>query len=206
MSRRTFDPLAPGIYGLLSALISPRPIAWVATRSSTGVDNLAPHSFYQLVSTAPPIVMISSMGEKDTVRNIRATGQFVVCGTPASRIEQVNLTSVEFGPEISEFDAAAVTREESSTVAVSRVAESPYALECQEVGIHELGNGIVVYGQVLNIVVDEGVFDGERVALERLDLASRLSGPDWGLLGPVVSLPRMSVEEYHDRYPQGFTA
>ena len=138
MSRRTFDPLAPGIYGLLSALISPRPIAWVATRSSTGVDNLAPHSFYQLVSTAPPIVMISSMGEKDTVRNIRATGQFVVCGTPASRIEQVNLTSVEFGPEISEFDAAAVTREESSTVAVSRVAESPYALECREVGIHEL--------------------------------------------------------------------
>jgi len=205
VSRRAFDPLAPGIYGLLSALISPRPIAWVATRSSTGVDNLAPHSFYQLVSTSPPIVMISSMGEKDTVRNIRTTGEFVVCGTPASHIPQVNLTSVEFGPEISEFDAAQVTREEASTVSVARVAESPYALECQNVGIHEIGNGIVVYGQVKHIVVDEHVLDGDRVALDRLNLAARLSGPDWGLLGPVVSLPRMSVEEYHDRYPEGFS-
>ena len=204
MSRRSFDPLAPGIYGLLSALISPRPIAWVATRSSTGVDNLAPHSFYQLVSTAPPIVMISSMGEKDTVRNIRATGEFVVCGTPASRIEQVNLTSVEFGPEVSEFDAASVTREESHIVAVARVAEAPYALECRSVGIHAVGNGIVVYGQVEHIVVDESAFDGDRVALDRLGLAARLSGPDWGLLGPVVSLPRMSVDEFHTRYPTGY--
>jgi len=202
--RRTCDPAAPGVYGLLSALVSPRPIGWVATRSATGVDNIAPHSFYQLVSTAPPIVMISSMGEKDTVRNIRATGEFIVCGTPASRITQVNVTSVEFGPDISEFDAAGLTREQAETVSVSRVAESPYALECRCLEIHEIGNGIVVFGQVVHIAVDEAVYDGDKVSLERLNLAARLAGPEWGLLGEIVSRPRLSVDEYHEQYPDGY--
>lgn len=206
MSRRSFDPAAPGIYGLLSALVSPRPIAWVATRSPAGLDNLAPHSFYQLVSTSPPIVIISSMGEKDTVRNIRATGEFVVCGTPARHIDQVNLTAVEFGPDVSEFDAAGVTREQAETVSACRVAQSPYALECRSVQVHEVGNGIVIYGQVQHITVDESAFVGDRVALDRLDLASRLSGADWGLHGPVVTVPRMSVEEYRARFPDGYSA
>ena len=206
MVRRTFDPDSRGIYGLLSALVSPRPIGWVSTRSATGVDNIAPHSFYQLVSTSPPIVMISSMGEKDTVRNIRATGEFIVCGTPASRITQANWTSVEFGPDISEFDAAGLTREPAETVSVSRVAESPYALECRLVEIHEIGNGIVVFGQVMHIAVDETAFTGDSVSLERLNLVARLSGPDWGLLGDVVSMPRLSVDEYHEKYPDGYIA
>jgi len=204
VARRTFDPDARGIYGLLSALISPRPIGWVSTRSAAGVDNIAPHSFYQLVSTSPPVVMISSMGEKDTVRNIRETGEFIVCGTPATRIVQVNLTSVEFGPDISEFDAAGLTREPAETVSVSRVAESPYALECRLLETHQIGNGIVVFGQVGHIAVDESAFTGDGVSLDRLDLVSRLSGPDWGLLGDVVSLPRLSVDEYHEQYPDGY--
>ena len=91
--RREIDPSkAKGIYPLLGTLVTPRPIAWVSSMSAEGVDNLAPHSFFQIVSTAPPIVMISSMGEKDTVRNVRATGEFVVCGSPASMIEQINLS------------------------------------------------------------------------------------------------------------------
>ena len=87
------DPSSQGVYGLLGALVSPRPIAWVSTKSATGVDNIAPHSFYQLVSTTPPIVMISSMGEKDTVRNIRHNGQFVVCGSAGQWVEIVDMVS-----------------------------------------------------------------------------------------------------------------
>ena len=114
-------------YGYLGALVTPRPIAWVSTRGLNGVDNLAPHSFYQVVSVAPPIVMVSTMGWKDTARNARDTGEFVVVGTPVSLIEEVNATAVEFDPNVSEFDAAGLTREPSEGVAPFRVAESPYA-------------------------------------------------------------------------------
>jgi len=109
--RREIDPASTkAIYPLLGTLVTPRPIAWVSSISAAGVDNVAPHSFFQVVSTSPPIVMISSMGEKDTVRNIRATGEFVVCGSPASMIEEINLTSVEFPHGVSEFDRVGLTR------------------------------------------------------------------------------------------------
>jgi len=63
-----------------------------------------------------------------------------------------------------------------------------------------------VFGQVVHIAVDEAVYDGDKVSLQRLDLVARLSGPDWGLLGDVVSLPRLSVDEYHEQYPDGYIA
>jgi flavin reductase (DIM6/NTAB) family NADH-FMN oxidoreductase RutF len=195
--RVVIDPSAVrSVYPLLGSLVVPRPIAWVSSRSESGVDNLAPHSFFTIVSTSPPIIVFSSMGEKDTVRNIRASGEFVVCGSPAARLEQINLTGVEFGPDISEFDATGLTREPSQTVAAARVAESPYALECRLVEIKEVGNGLVVFGEVTCIAVDESVLVEGRVAIDRLDPIARLGGNDWSRIGEITTRRRLSVEEY----------
>lgn len=201
MTRRLTDPEStPGIYSLLGSLVVPRPIGWVSTRSVDGVDNLAPHSFYQLVSTAPPIVMISTMGEKDTARNIKETGEFVVCGTPVSLIEKVNITGVDFEPGVSEFDIAGLTREPSSHVAPFRVAESPYALECRCCDMFEMGNGIVIFGEVVMIAVDESVMDDRRVRMDALDPVARLGASDWSALGEIFDVPRLTVDDYRAKY------
>lgn len=195
--RRIIDPAAGrNIYPLLGALVIPRPIAWVSTRSASGVDNLAPHSFFTVVSTDPPIVLVSSMGEKDTVRNARETGEFVVCGSPGDQIEAINLTAVEFPPDVSEFEAVGLTPEPSLMVAPPRVAESPYALECRLVRIDPMGNGLVIYGEIVCIAVDERVMVDNRVDAQRLNPVARLGGVDWSLLGDVVSRRRLSLEEF----------
>lgn len=195
--RREIDPsTTKSIYPLLGTLVTPRPIAWVSSMSAEGVDNLAPHSFFQIVSTAPPIVMISSMGEKDTVRNIRDTGEFVVCGSPASMIDEINLTSVEFPHGVSEFDRVGVTREPSACVAPPRVAESPYALECRCIDIRDVGNGILVLGEVIHIAVQEDLFDGPTVDVMRLDPIARLGGSQWSRLGEIIEVPRVTLEEF----------
>lgn len=190
----------PGIYSLLGALVVPRPIGWVSTRSVDGVDNLAPHSFYQLVSTNPPIVMISTMGEKDTARNVKETGEFVVCGSTMELIEQINVTGIDFEAGISEFDVAGLTREPSDVVAPFRVAESPYALECRCTDMFEMGNGIVIFGEVVMIAVDERVMDDRRVMMSELNPVARLGASDWSGLGEIVDVPRLSVADYEAKY------
>ena len=201
MSRRLTDPASmPGIYSLLGSLVVPRPIGWVSTRSVEGIDNLAPHSFYQLVSTNPPIVMISTMGEKDTARNIKETGEFVVCGSAVSLIEQINITGIDFESGVSEFDIAGLTREPSEIVTPSRVAESPYALECRCTDMFEMGNGIVIFGEVVMIAVDEHVMDGNVVRMDALNPVARLGASDWSALGEIFDVPRMSVADYEAKY------
>lgn len=195
--RREIDPAtSSGIYPLLGTLVTPRPIAWVSSIAADGTDNLAPHSFFQIVSTAPPIVMISSMGEKDTVRNIRATGEFVVCGSPATLIEKINLTSVEFPHGVSEFDQVGLTREPSARVRPPRVAESPFALECRSRDIRDVGNGILVLGEVVLIAVREDLFDGSTVDVRRLDPVARLGGSQWSTLGDIVDVPRVTMDQF----------
>jgi flavin reductase (DIM6/NTAB) family NADH-FMN oxidoreductase RutF len=201
MTRRLTDPASmPGIYSLLGSLVVPRPIGWVSTRSVDGVDNLAPHSFYQLVSTNPPIVMISTMGEKDTARNIKETGEFVVCGSTVELIEQINITGVDFEAGISEFDITGLTREPSDLVAPFRVSESPYALECRCCDMFSMGNGIVIFGEVVMIAVDEQVMDGNAVSMEALNPVARLGASDWSALGEIFDVPRLSVADYQEKY------
>ena len=129
MPRIDLDPAELGrtIYPWLNSVVVPRPIAWVSSRSAEGIDNLAPHSFFSIAGIDPPVLMFTSVGEKDSLRNIRATGEFVVSTCTESLIEKVNLTGTDFPPGASEFDAAGLTREPSLRVAPPRVAESPVA-------------------------------------------------------------------------------
>jgi flavin reductase (DIM6/NTAB) family NADH-FMN oxidoreductase RutF len=132
--RTDLDPDELGtrpFYKILTSVVVPRPIAWVSTRSADGVDNLAPHSFFTVSCVDPPMVQFTSIGVKDSLRNVRATGEFVVCMATESQFEQVNATATDFPAEVSEFATVGLTVEPSLRVKPARVAESPVALECK---------------------------------------------------------------------------
>lgn len=178
-------------YRSLTALVIPRPIAWVSTRSADGVDNLAPHSFFTVAGDDPPMVLFTSMGEKDTLRNVRETGEFVVCGVTTALREQVNATGTPFPHKMSEFDEVGVEREPSLTVAPPRVAASPYALECRLVAIHPSGRSAIVIGEVLCMAVTASMVVDGRISSLMLDPVSRLGGHEWAALGERYSIRRV---------------
>lgn len=197
MPRRDFDPaqLRRAVYPLLNSVVVPRPIAWVSTRSASGVDNLAPHSFFTIAGIDPPVVQFTSVGTKDSLRNALATEEFVVCVCTEPLMELVNLTGTDYPAEASEFDAVGLTREPSLLVAPYRVAESPVALECRLIGTKEFGECTVVFGQVVHIAVDESVLRDDRPAIDLLQPVARLGANEWSTIGEVTSRRRIPFSE-----------
>ncbi len=163
-------------YFLLTSLVVPRPIAWVSSLSEDEVPNVAPHSYFNVISSNPWIVHFTSTGEKDTLRNVRATGEFVVNLFGRELVEKMNFTSADFPPEENEFDWAGLHAEPSSRVRPPRVAGTPAALECRVNDIVSKGNGHMVFGDVLVAHVDEGVFRDGRVDPELFKPVGRLAG------------------------------
>lgn len=115
----------------LSAIVGPRPIGWISTLSTAGVANLAPYSFFNLFNYKPPILAFSSIGYKDTVRNIQQSGEFVYNLATRDLAEALNRSSVAAPPEVSEFDLAGLSQRPSTVVRPPAVAESPVSFECQ---------------------------------------------------------------------------
>lgn len=187
---------AAAFYKLLTASVVPRPIAWVASRSERGVDNLAPHSFFTVASTDPPIIQFTSVGEKDSLRNVRASGEFTVNLTPENLFERVNATGTAFGPDVSEFDAAGLTREPSTVVSTPRVLESPVALECRLHSLIPVGNCTLVLGEVVHAAIFEQVLDGDHPRVDLLKPLSRLGRNEWGTLGEVLQINRIRLEDW----------
>lgn len=183
-------------YRLLTAVVVPRPIAWVSSTSTEGVDNLAPHSFFTVASVNPPIVQFTSVGEKDTLRNIRATGEFVINMAPAGLIEEVNATGTNFPPEVSEFDAAGLTREAGLRVQVPRVKESPVALECTTHRILPMGDCTLVFGLVAHAVVSSEVLEGDHPRIDQFKPLSRLGLDEWGTIGEIHEIKRIRRTEW----------
>ncbi|UKA72974.1 flavin reductase family protein [Arthrobacter sp. FW306-06-A] len=158
--RSDFDPgqLGPREFDKFpTSVVVPRPIAWVSSTSPAGVDNLAPHSFFTVASVDPPIIQFTSVGEKDSLRNIEATGEFVVNLAPAALIQEVNATGTNFSSDVSEFDAAGLTREPSAVVRPPRVKESPAVLECSLHQTLRIGGCVLVFGVVVHGSVSTGV-------------------------------------------------
>ncbi|MCB1954163.1 MAG: flavin reductase family protein, partial [Rhodocyclaceae bacterium] len=114
-----------------NAIVGPRPIGWISTRSTEGTDNLAPYSFFNAFNYTPPIVGFASIGYKDSVRNIEATSEFVWNLVTEPLAEAMNASSAAVGPEVSEFELAGLTPATSRLVAARRVAESPVNFECR---------------------------------------------------------------------------
>ena len=182
-------------YQLLTALVVPRPIAWISTLDAHGVGNLAPHSFFNVACARPPIVSFTSVGDKDTLANVVATGEFVVNLATEPLLEKVNDTSARFGPDVDEAEALGIGLEPSSLVAPARVVHSPASLECTLHSTHELGDSTLVLGRVVAItVLDEALVDGHP-AMEHLRPVSRLGRDEWGLPPAVVSVTRPNRPE-----------
>ncbi len=158
--RTVFDPdeSSPGrFYRLLTATIVPRPIAWVSTEAEDGVFNLAPYSFFTVASTAPPVVQFTSVGRKDSLRNIEQTGEFVINIATVSLMEKVNASSAAFPHDIDEFTEVGLHAEPSERVRPPRVAEAPASIECRLHRVIEIGDSFVVMGDVLAVTVDSEV-------------------------------------------------
>ena len=180
-------------YAVMTSLIVPRPIAWVSTLSPDGVGNLAPHSFFTAVSANPPIVAFTSVGEKDTLANVEATGEFVVNLASEPMMDAVNATSASFDPGVDEADACGVRMEPSTVVSAPRVADSPAAIECRLHDTVRVGDSVLVMGQVVSFSIAAEALDGSRLArMDVLRPVSRLGGSEWGLPPEVTRLQRPS--------------
>jgi len=173
--------------------VVPRPIAWVSTLSTTGpgaVGNLAPHSFFTVASTRPAVVQFTSVGRKDTLRNVEATGEFVVNLASEPLMQLVNQSSAPFGPEVDEAETLGIVLEPSETVAPPRVAASPASVECRLHRTVEVGNCVVVMGLVTAVTVQVDALDGDHPSMPALRPVSRLGRDEWGLPPEVVRLTR----------------
>jgi flavin reductase (DIM6/NTAB) family NADH-FMN oxidoreductase RutF len=197
--RIDFDPEAMGgaaFYRFLTSVVIPRPIAWISTVTPDGsTENLAPHSFFSIASTDPPVVQFTSIGRKDSLRNVEDTGEFVVNFSTEPLLQLINATATDFPRSVSEFDYAGIEREPSLHVRPSRVAASPVVLECRSHTTLRMGNATLVFGRVLHAAVNEDrVIDG-RPSSERLFPLTKLGGDEWGTLGKVLHLNRIPYEE-----------
>ena len=154
-----------------NAIVGPRPIGWISSRSGAGVLNLAPYSFFNAFNYVPPIVGFASIGYKDTLRNIEETGEF--CWNLATRplAERMNLSCAAVPPESDEFALTGLTPAPSRVVGPPRVAESPVSMECrlsQLIQLQGADGGKVqtwlVLGEVVGVHIDrallkDGVYD-----------------------------------------------
>lgn len=146
------------------AIVSPRPIGWVSSLSAEGALNLAPYSFFNALSTSPFLVMFSSEGEKDTVRNCRSTSEFVVNLASRDLAEMMNASAVDAPHGTSEFDYAQLETAPSTLVRPPRVARAHAALECKvteilrPVGLDgKPSAATVVMGEVVGVHIDDDV-------------------------------------------------
>jgi flavin reductase (DIM6/NTAB) family NADH-FMN oxidoreductase RutF len=197
--RTTFDPDAmdsSAFYRVLNSVVVPRPIAWVCSRSAAGVHNLAPHSFYTVASTEPPVVQFVSLGRKDSLRNVEATGDFTVNLTPEALFEQVNATGTDFPPHQSEAEATGVRLEPSERVAAMRVAESPVSIECTLHSTLPLGDCTLVFGRVVHVSVWESAVRDGRPRIDQLRPLARLGGNEWSTIGDVREIRRIPYERW----------
>ena len=193
----------PSIYSILTSIVVPRPIAWVSTRSVDGIDNLAPHSFYTVACVDPPIVQFTSVGRKDSLRNVEKTHEFVVNFAPEPLFEQINATGTNFPIKQSEFDEVGVALEPAETVAPYRVADSPAAIECELHSTVSMGNSTVVFGRVKLIVVSESAMRQGRPSIDLLAPLSRLGGDQWATIGQIRQIKRIKYDAWSEQRDSG---
>ncbi|WP_245906410.1 flavin reductase family protein [Mycolicibacterium palauense] len=186
-------------YKLLVGAVQPRPIAWLSTVAPDGTANLAPFSFFTVASRNPATVLVS-IGQhgagavKDTLHNVRTTGEFVVNVASMEHLDAVSATSAAVAADVDEFHLAALTTAPSITVRPPRVAEARLALECRLREEVRIGTDTVVFGTVLWAHSADGVLDdGLRVDNDVLQPLGRLAGP-W-FADRLAALPQPAAPE-----------
>jgi flavin reductase (DIM6/NTAB) family NADH-FMN oxidoreductase RutF len=193
------DWAARQVYFLMTGLVVPRPIAWVSTLGEDGVRNVAPHSYFNVVSHDPPHVVFSSTGVKDTLRNVRTSGEFVVNLVTDHVVEPMNATAADLPPGEDEFSVFGIDAAPSEVVAPPRVAAAKAHLECRLVHELPLGNGNLVVGEVVHVHVAPDVWRDGRIDPELLRPVCRLAGTSYAELGEIFKLPRPRWTEVRDQ-------
>jgi flavin reductase (DIM6/NTAB) family NADH-FMN oxidoreductase RutF len=179
------------------ALIAPRPVGWVSTRSRSGAVNLAPYSYFNGFSSAPPIIGFSSEGRKDSVTFAEETREFVWNMATFDLRDQMNRTSGPYPRGDNEFVHAGLTMAPSRLVAPPRVAESPAALECKVVDIVELrdiegrlGDRYLVIGQAIGVHIDDRYVKNGRVDTAAMRPIARCGYHDYAVVDRLFELTR----------------
>lgn len=187
------------IYHWMVGLITPRPIAWVSTRSADGVDNLAPFSFFNGVGANPPCLMFCPAngpdgGPKDTLANVRSTGVFAVNLVTEQVVEAMNISAGNFRPEEDEFEFASVQKVECDEIPVARVEAAVAAFSCELLQAIQMGTGPgganLVVGKIVGLHVADSVLRGDRLNPEALSTVGRLGGASYCRTTDRFELPR----------------
>ncbi|MBK1853924.1 flavin reductase family protein [Verrucomicrobiaceae bacterium 5K15] len=183
------DPLgqhADRAYSLLTAIVTPRPIAWVTTIDDDGRVNAAPFSFFNVFGTKPSLLAFAPGNKepgvpKDTARNIRHNGEFVVHMVDRSVADAMVSTAAPLPFGKSELEGSGLTLADSATVSVPRIVEAPAALECKEHSTVEIGGNRLVIGIIQRIHMQENMMQSDplRVDRENYHPIGRMASPDW---------------------------
>lgn len=193
-------PLSSGaIYRLFCGAICPRPIAWVSTQDTGGHTNLAPFSFFNVVSVAPPVLGFSPLlnGErkpKDTLYNLQQVPECVIHISGEALVEAVNVTSANFPADEDEFAHAKLEKIAMPGLSVPRVVGAPVAFGCRLREIIRFGEqplaGNLILVEVVSIYIDDTVWDGRHVSVEALKPIGRMAGSDYARTSDLFALGR----------------
>lgn len=196
---RTLDTEAA--YRLLVGCVVPRPVAWITTLDAEGLVNAAPFSSYNYVATTPPMLAVNialrpgtPVGTiKDTARNIKASGEFVVNVATEANMEVMHRCGQNFPPETSETEALGIPLLPSRIVAPPRIALSPVQMECRLDQVVVLGRGVntLYIGEVVAFHLSPDIYDGRRVDSVAMRPVARLGGPFYAALGEIFERPML---------------
>ncbi len=181
----------------IKALVA-RPVGWLSTLSAGGIANLAPYSFFNIVSERPHYVVFGSTGYKDSLRNIEATGEFAVNVATYGIREAMNMSSAVVSPEVDEFELAGLTKAPCHFIKPPRVAESPACLECRLFKTVELpddqgrvSNWLAI-GRVVGVHIDDRYIENGRVNSGAMQMITRLGYAEYATIDDVWRMRRPS--------------
>ena len=186
-------------YKLLIGSIVPRPIAFVTTVAEDGPINGAPFSYFNVVTSNPPMISVSTQrknGElKDTARNILGNKEFVIHIVDEQNVEQINITAASLPPNESEIEKANLTLVDSEIVSVPGIKEAKVRLECTlehsvELGENNTIGADLLIGKVVRFHIDEKIYEAGRINHETHGAVSRLAGSNYAKIGDVFSIER----------------
>ncbi len=186
------------------AIVTPRPIGWISTLDAQGRANLAPFSFFNGCGDAPPMVMFAQTGRKsrpepvkDSIANIRETGEFACNIVSQALKDAMNLSSGTYQPEVDEFELAGLTKAPGKAISAPHVAEAPAVLECRLVKIvddlpswREHAFNIMIIGEVVGVHIDDAIMKDGRVDVLGYNPVARMGYMDYTTVTDIWAMKR----------------
>lgn len=181
-------------YKLLIGSVVPRPIAFITSLSENHLLNGAPFSYFNIVSSVPPLLSVSIRKEgprpKDTLRNILENKQFVIHLVTENYLKEVNQSSFSYSSEISEIEVTHLTPVKSSKITVPGIKEAKIRFECLLEQTVDLPGSVLIIGRVVYAHFDDSVYENGKINLQKLQPISRLAGNDYGKIGEIITMKR----------------